>query len=69
MKHTQKEHGHETSEQIDVAPQPVPSPEELAREQANAKHPEPPPQGPVVNVDPHWVNLKLPDHPRNEGWL
>ena len=22
-----------------------------------------------VEVDEHWTNLKLPDHPRGEGWI
>ncbi|HEY9722242.1 MAG TPA: hypothetical protein V6D47_09520 [Oscillatoriaceae cyanobacterium] len=69
MKHWKDDQGREKTEQIDVEPQPVPSPEEFEAEEGRKETPEPPPQGPVVDVDPHWVNLKLPDHPRNEGWL
>lgn len=29
----------------------------------------PPAKGPEVRVDPHWTNLKLPEHPRGEGWI
>lgn len=32
-------------------------------------HAAPPAQGPEVEIDPHWPNLKLPEHPRGEGWI
>lgn len=25
--------------------------------------------GEGVEIDPHWSNLKLPNHPRGEGWI
>ena len=83
MKHWKKtEDGREIEEQLDDRPR-IRSVEEIEAEiaggggggahaghhQAQGDRPLPPAQGPEVEIDEHWPNGKLPDHPRGEGWL
>lgn len=75
MKHWKKDaNGKEIEETLDDRPK-IPSIEEIEKEieggggGGHGDRPIPPAQGPEVEIDEHWVNLKLPDHPRGEGWL
>lgn len=68
--------GRDREEQIDVQPR-ILSEEEIERQIAEGgregggggPRAVPPAQGPEVEVDPHWPNLRLPDHPVGEGWI
>lgn len=83
MKHWKKTaDGREIEERLDDQPR-IPTVDELEREiegggggGAHAGHdheqgdrPIPPAQGPEVEIDEHWSNLKLPETPRGEGFF
>lgn len=80
MKHWSKDsEGREREEQVSAQP-PIPSVEDVERQLESEGAPRgggggalpadrPGGEGFEVEIDRHGTHLKLPDHPRGEGWI